>query len=423
MNDVDVAYPGGYVPVWGQSFRSTATGETGTGTYGYYHVTTWRRAATSTRTSRTCVQDTWNGQPPHAQSRAPHRERKDPDVQTDIAQYAFQFGFGDKLAPRLGATYDVRGDGRVKAFASWGRYYDWTKYEIARGSYGGDIWHIFYRSLDTLDIGSLNLNNMPGRDLWGRPTGFRDLRATAILNTDPNIKPMYQDSLNGGVDLQLSGTTALGIHYIHNNLGRTIEDMGALVNGDSVYVIGNPGEGQNTITPSSYPSTENFPTPRPKRQFDALELTLERRFSKNWFASANYTLSRLYGNYAGTANSDEISTPTTGITSNNAQQQVGTIARPGSNSHTGWDIDEVLWDAHGNLDPRGRLATDRPHVVKLYGAYQFEWARKSARSSTAAAAHRSPRRSSARIIRADGQRSRRHGTHAGPDADGSAALP
>ena len=193
----------------------------------------------------------------------------------------------------------MRGDGRVKAFASWGRYYDWTKYEIARGSFGGDLWHIYYRSLDTLDIGSLNLSNMPGNDFWGGPTGFRDLRATAILNTDPNIKPMYQDSFNGGVDYQLSATMALGIHYIHNNLGRTIEDMGALVNGDSVYVIGNPGEGQNTITPASYPATANFATPKPKRQYDALEVTFERRFSKNWFASANYTLSRLYGNYSG----------------------------------------------------------------------------------------------------------------------------
>jgi hypothetical protein len=144
--------------------------------------------------------------------------------------------------------------------------------------------------------------------------------------------------------------------------------MGALVDGDSVYVIGNPGEVRNTITPASYPATANFPTPKPKRQFDALELTLERRFAKSWFGSANYTFSRLYGNYAGPANSDEIGTPTTGITSNNAQQQVGTIARPGSNSHTGWDIDELPWDSHGNLDPRGRLATDRPHVVRLYGA-------------------------------------------------------
>jgi hypothetical protein len=36
-----------------------------------------------------------------------------------------------------------------------------------------------------------------------------------------------------------------------------------------------------------------------------------------------------------------------------------------------WDTDELLWDAHGNRDVLGRLATDRPHVVKLYGAYQF----------------------------------------------------
>ena len=267
----------------------------------------------------------------------------------------------------------MKGDGRVKAFASWGRYYDWTRYEIARGSYGGDLWHIFYRSLDTLDIASLNLSNMPGNDLWGGPNGFRDFRGNSIEATDPNIKPMFQDSFNGGVDFQLGARTALGVHVIHNNLGRTIEDLGALVNGDSIYVIGNPGEGDNVITPASYPATANFATPKPKRQYDALEVTLERRFAKNWFGNVNYTWSRLYGNYSGTANSDEIQTPTTGITSKNAQQQNGSIARPGSNSHTGWDIDELMWDSHGNLDPRGRLATDRPHVVKMYGAYQFDF--------------------------------------------------
>jgi Carboxypeptidase regulatory-like domain/TonB dependent receptor/TonB-dependent Receptor Plug Domain len=376
VNDVDVAYPGGYVYLyWGQSFRSTATGQTGTGTYGYYRVDDLAtRGRVQANIQNLYIQDTWTvGSRLTLNLGLRTENEKIPTFRPDIAKYAFQFGFADKLAPRLGATYDVRGDGRMKAFASWGRYYDWTKYEIARGSFGGDVWHIFYRSLDTLDIGSLNLNNMPGQDLWGSSTGFRDLRATAINNTDPNIKPMFQDSFNAGVDQQLGGNMALGIHYIHNNLGRTIEDMGALVNGDSVYVIGNPGEGQNTITPASYPATANFATPKPKRQYDALEITLERRFSKNWFGSANYTLSRLYGNYSGLANSDEIQTPTTGITSKTAQQQEGSIARQGSNAHTGWDIDEVLWDSRGNLNVLGRLGTDRPHVVKLYGAYQFNF--------------------------------------------------
>ena len=45
---------------------------------------------------------------------------------------------GDKLAPRLGAAYDVFGDGQMKVFGSWGRYYDWTKYELPRGSFGGE---------------------------------------------------------------------------------------------------------------------------------------------------------------------------------------------------------------------------------------------------------------------------------------------
>ena len=48
--------------------------------------------------------------------------------------------------------------------------------------------HIYYRALDTLDFGSLNLNNMPGRDLWVTPDGCRDRRFQAEV--DPDIKPM-----------------------------------------------------------------------------------------------------------------------------------------------------------------------------------------------------------------------------------------
>ena len=42
--------------------------------------------------------------------------------------------------------------------------------------------------------------------------------------------------------------------------------------------------------------------------------------------------------------------------------------RLGGNANRSWDLDESMWDAHGHLDPQGRLATDRPHVLKLYGA-------------------------------------------------------
>src|SRR5262249_31011018 len=136
-------------------------------------------------------------------------------------------------------------------------------------------------------------------------------------------------------------------------------------------------EGQNTMYPPTYPAvTAPFPMPKPKRQYDALELTFDRRFSKNWFFSGNYTWSRLYGNYTGLSDTDEIAGPTASSGWVTAQQQSGTnpsIARPGSNAHTAWDVDEILWDAHGHLNVLGRLPTDRPHVVKLYGAYTFNF--------------------------------------------------
>ena len=54
---------------------------------------------------------------------------------------------------------------------------------------------------------------------------------------------MSQDSFSGGFEYQLAPTTLLAVNYVHNNLIRTIEDVGQLIDGSEVYVYGNPGEG------------------------------------------------------------------------------------------------------------------------------------------------------------------------------------
>src|SRR4029078_9885014 len=140
--------------------------------------------------------------------------------------------------------------------------------------------------------------------------------------------------------------------------------------GNEVYFAANPGEGVAT-TMFVTGLTAPFNTPKPLRQYDALDITLSRRFSNNWFGSAHLTISRLYANYAGLATSDEIQTPTTGVSSATAQQQGGSISRPGTAAGRAWDLDELEWDSHGNLDVRGRLATDRPVVAKFYGSSHF----------------------------------------------------
>ncbi len=209
---------------------------------------------------------------------------------------------------------------------------------------------------------------MPGRDLWG---GVRDRRVPNFNTIDPDLKPMFQDSTNAGVEYQLTPTTALGVNYVHNKLTRAIEDVGSLdATGNEVYFAANPGEGvAQTMAVNGL--TTPFRTPKPLRQYDAVDVTLSRRFSNNWFGSANLTISRLYGNYSGLANSDEITTPTTGTSSAAAQQQTGNIARAGTAAGRAWDLDELEWDSRGNLDPRGRLATDRPVVAKFYGSYRL----------------------------------------------------
>jgi outer membrane receptor protein involved in Fe transport len=369
-NDVNAAYPGGYVLLnWGTTFINNS-GETGTGTYGYYEVNDrGTRGVVDANMPSLYVQDTWSIGSRLTLNLGVRTERETiPSFRTDVKATAFEFGFGKKIAPRLGATYDVLGDGRMKAFGSWGRYFDWVKYELARGSFGGDTWLVNYRSLDTLDVYNLSLSNMPGRDLWG---GVRDRRVPNFDTIDPDLKPMYQDATNVGLEYQLTPTTVISANYVHNKLTRAIEDVGSLdATGNEVYFAANPGEGvAQTMFVTGL--TEPFPTPRPLRQYDALELTLSRRFNNNWFGSANITISRLYGNYAGLANSDEITTPTTGVSSATAQQQAGSIARPGTAAGRAWDLDELEWDSHGNLDVRGRLATDRPFVAKFYGAYRM----------------------------------------------------
>jgi len=160
--------------------------------------------------------------------------------------------------------------------------------------------------------------------------------------------------------------------YVNNRLLRTIEDLGVLVNGDEVYYYANPGEGGALTTPTSG-ATKPFPTPKAERRYDAMELQLTKRFGK-WFGSASYVYSRLYGNYSGLANSDEIRSGADGAgVFAVAQQSGGQLSRPGGNANRAWDIDELLWDSKGNLNPKGRLATDRPSVLKLFGSRFFDW--------------------------------------------------
>jgi len=381
VNSVSTGYQGGGYNVaiyWDRAYRSLATGITDRGQYGYYRVRSiGTEGSASSGIAHMYIQDQWQIHPRVTLSLGLRTERETiPSFNRAVKDIAIKFGWGDKLAPRLGGSVDLFGNGKTKVFGSWGRLYDWTKFELVRGSFGGDIWRERWYSLDTLDIFSLGLNNLQGRNLWSPvPGSFQDYRLPAFDadSVDPNLKPMYADNMVIGVEHQLNPHLVVSAHYVRNRLKRTIEDIGRLVNGSEVYTIGNPGEGRFVNQTNHYTATPDYPMPRPDRRYDALELSLNRRFSDGWFLGGNYTFSRLYGNYAGLSSTDEIvSGGLPNQTWSVDQSPFTALARPGGNANRDYDSDDIQFDSRGNL-LLGRLETDRPHVFKLYGSYKLKF--------------------------------------------------
>lgn len=288
------------------------------------------------------------------------------------------FGWTDKIAPRLGFAYDLFGDGKTKLFGSYGLFYDRVKFALPRGLFGGDIFLDDYFEIFAGENAfqfniSTVLNGYTGTSICPA-TGFitpgarsrcqRNRRVNANEPgaspyedgaVDPNLKPFRQTEFTVGAERQLSRNYVMRVRYTYKNVDEAVEDAG-IVNsdGNEAYIIGNPGAGLHleTLTALGYERST-----RPKRRYDALEVVLDKRFSNNWYFNANYTFSRLHGNYTGLTSSDE------------AHLVEGRLS-PGVSR--AFDLPFIGFTAEGQPD-NGPLPTDRPHVFNIYGAYVFDW--------------------------------------------------
>jgi len=278
------------------------------------------------------------------------------------------FGWSDKIAPRLGFAYDLFGDGKTKLFGSYGKFNDRLKYNLPRGLFGGELFlEDFFEILPGESYTQFTLENILG----GRSKFQRNLRVASndpnasILNgkVDSNLKPFSQTELTFGVERQLNRDYVFRARYTFKNVDKAVEDAGVRNALDSeAYIIGNPGEGLHLQVLQDLGYTKST---KPQRRYDGLEFVLEKRLSNNWYFNANYTLSRLYGNYSGLSSSDEINVPT------------GRLA-PGTTR--AFDLPFVGFTATGEKD-NGRLETDRPHVFNVFGAYILDWMKSKSNST------------------------------------------
>ena len=274
-------------------------------------------------------------------------------------------------APRVGLLYDWTKEGRSKVYGHWGRFYESIPMDINDRSFGGETSY-----LQSFDAATQCGGQEPG---YGGPSGAgctadpanagnlgETLFGSGVL-VAPGIKAQYLDEYIFGVEYEVLEDLKLGLSYQNRSLGRVLEDVST--DGADTYILANPGEWsageeENLIDQIAAANAagdmetadrltnelDQFRGIRvfdkPRRDYNAIQLTATKRFSRSFFLQASYTYSRTRGNFPGLFSAD------------NGQVDPNITSQ--------YDLIELL----ANRD--GPLPQDRPHYFKIDGYYIYE---------------------------------------------------
>jgi hypothetical protein len=313
------------------------------------------------------------------------------------------FGWGDKVALRIGGAYDVFQNGKLKVFGGFGQFYDQMKLNVAISSFGGQYWNNCVYALNTDQLSTIvpqfnsssrycpsGNTSTPALFAGGAaPAGLtfiENLNQRAFPTTcsscssqqegvAPGLKPYEQHEAIAGVDYQLSRTVAVEARYDRRRLDHVIEDA-AVYNPliGETFVIVNPGQGVNHsiisycnflygqgnagCSPTAGQAPIPSVNPPAARSYDGLEFRLQKAVSNNWAGLVSYTYSHLRGNYTGLTSSD--------------LSDGGDGGRNSPNNSRAFDEPYFQYSANGQSSS-GNLPTDRPNTIKGNAYYQLKW--------------------------------------------------
>ncbi len=324
------------------------------------------------------------------------------------------YTFTDQWAPRLGVTVDPLGHGKTKAFYNYGRFFEYIPLDMAERSLSTEQdWTGGLYVPDFTVNGSGQ--RVAVINSFGTVNPIIDaahqLAAGVISAGDPanpitsGTKLGFTDEHTVGFEQQLPKNFTFSARYIDRRAKRIVEDAAsvspeaALAGVGQVYFIGNispkldaavnlvpfiyttgaavpagcaqtggvpdfnfdSGAGQSVCfaqtgidadaleinTPDGKP--DGFP--KAVRNYKALELELNRRFSNGWQGFANWRIASLKGNFEGHLRND--------------------------NGQTDPAISSLFDFTTGDLNllgdqfAVGPLNTDRLHIINVFGSYSF----------------------------------------------------
>jgi outer membrane receptor for ferrienterochelin and colicin len=223
------------------------------------------------------------------------------------------------IAPRAGLSWDINGDGRSKAYANFGRYYD------AVGSYLGQALNRQTNSTYRWE-GTYDPNDPYNPDNWTLVNQTDGANNTTTI--DPNLSANYKDEVVVGYEFEFATDFSAGAKFIWNWQRNLIEDV--LANEDALRA--------GTETVNNYYITN---VDQARRNYKGIELQLKKRLSNNYQFLLVYTLSEAKGSLA-----------------NSGQAE-------GLNVYA--DFAEVLYNRYGYLP------WDDRHYLKLNGSYHLPW--------------------------------------------------
>jgi len=241
----------------------------------------------------------------------------------------------DLVAPRVGFSWDMKGDGSSKLFGNAGRYYLPVTNNINVNFAGGLTDEFSYYVLEGW---SQQVNPVTGAPYMAPiigpqigPTDTRMNTGAADLRqaVDRDLKAVYQDEYILGYQSMIDQAWSWGVNATYRRMTRALDDMRINYTpcgptGSTLWPIANPGEsltiwgdasigcaeeGWITIdtATSGYRkggSGEVVGYSKPKRTYKAVELQIDRAWDEKWMFNASYLWSRSDGNFEGPVNSD-----------------------------------------------------------------------------------------------------------------------